>query len=487
MASSSSSIVGVLVGLGVVLAHIHGCLGADYKAALTSSLLFYEAQRSGKLPHDQRIKWRGDSGLQDGKASGIDLVGGYYDAGDHVKFGFPMAFTLTMLAWSVVEYGPQLGAKHELQNALTAIKWGTDYLLKAHPEPNVLYVQVGDGDSDHGCWMRPEEMTTPRPAYKIDAQHPGSDVAAESAAALAAASIAFKASDGRYSSKLLGHAKQLFEFARNHQGLYQNSVPGVGQFYSSSGFQDELLWAAVWLYRATGDRAYLDYLGGSGNVGGTRTMFSWDDKFAGVQILAAKLVLDGKVQASGVWSDFKSQGEQFLCSCLQKGNNNFRKTTGGLLYFADWNNLQYVTTATFLATVYSDYLAAKHAPMQCVGGLVQPSDLISFAKSQMDYILGSNPSGMSYMVGLGSKYPTQVHHRGASIVSIKTNPTPVECKAGFDLWFHKNAPNPNVLTGAVVGGPNINDQYSDTRTNYNMAETGTANAAPFVGVLARLA
>ena len=106
---------------------------------------------------------------------------------------------------------------------------------------------------------------------------------------------------------------------------------------------------------------------------------------------------------------------------------------------------------------------------------------------QVDYILGSNPNGMSYLVGLGSKYPSQVHHRGASIVSIKTNPTPVECKAGFDLWFHKNAPNPNVLTGAVVGGPDINDQYSDTRTNYNMAETGTANGAPFVGVLARLA
>ena len=93
--------------------------------------------------------------------------------------------------------------------------------------------------------------------------------------------------------------------------------------------------------------------------------------------------MDGKVQGSGVWSDFKSQGEQFLCSCLQKGNNNVKKSPGGLLSFGDWNNLQYVTTATFLATVYSDYLAAKHAPMQCVGGLVQPPDLISFAKSQV--------------------------------------------------------------------------------------------------------
>ncbi|KAG6574819.1 Endoglucanase 13, partial [Cucurbita argyrosperma subsp. sororia] len=485
--SSSSSIVGMLVGLGVVLAHINGCLGVDYKGALTKSLLYYEAQRSGKLPQNQRVQWRGDSGLHDGKDAGIDLVGGYYDAGDNVKFGFPMAFTLTMLSWSVVEYKAQLGAKHELQNALTAIKWGTDYLLKAHTEPNVMYCEVGDGDSDHSCWMRPEDMTTPRTSFRIDSQHPGSDLAGESAAALAAASVAFKSSNPAYSNTLLRHAKQLFDFARNNQGLYQNSVPVVGKFYPSSGFQDELLWASAWLYRATGDQTYLNYLGGSGNTGGTRTAFSWDDKFVGVQILAAKLVLDGKVQPSGLWSDFKSQGEQFLCSCLQKGNNNVKKTPGGLLSFGDWNNLQFVTTATFLATVYSDYLAAKHASIQCVGGLVQPSDLIAFAKSQVDYILGSNPNQMSYMVGFGSNYPTQVHHRGASIVSIKTNPNPVSCQDGFNLWFNRNAPNPNVLIGAVVGGPDANDGYSDQRNNFNMGEAAIANNAPLVGVLAKLA
>jgi len=38
----------------------------DYGAALTKSLLYYEAQRSGKLPPNQRVQWRGDSGLKDG-------------------------------------------------------------------------------------------------------------------------------------------------------------------------------------------------------------------------------------------------------------------------------------------------------------------------------------------------------------------------------------------------------------------------------------
>lgn len=39
----------------------------DYKDALMKSLLFLEAQRSGKLPKNNRVKWRGDSALQDGQ------------------------------------------------------------------------------------------------------------------------------------------------------------------------------------------------------------------------------------------------------------------------------------------------------------------------------------------------------------------------------------------------------------------------------------
>lgn len=101
--------------------------------------------------------------------------------------------------------------------------------------------------------------------------------------------------------------------------------------------------------------------------------------------------------------------------------------------------------------------------------------------------MGSNPKKMSYMVGFGSNYPTQIHHRGASIVSIKSNPSPVPCQAGFELWFNRNAPNPNVLHGAIVGGPDKNDQYTDSRQNYQMAEPATINTAPLVGVLARLA
>lgn len=72
----------------------------------------------------------------------MDLVGGYYDAGDNVKYGLPMAFTVTTLAWSALAYQRQLQAAGELQNVRAAIRWGTDYFLKAASHKTKLYVQV---------------------------------------------------------------------------------------------------------------------------------------------------------------------------------------------------------------------------------------------------------------------------------------------------------------------------------------------------------
>lgn len=68
-------------------------------------------------------------------------MGGYYDAGDNVKFNFPMAFSTTMLSWSVIEFGKFMGP--DQQHALEAIQWATDYFLKATSIPGFVFAQVG--------------------------------------------------------------------------------------------------------------------------------------------------------------------------------------------------------------------------------------------------------------------------------------------------------------------------------------------------------
>lgn len=86
---------------------------------------------AGKLPKNNGIPWRGDSGLQDGNDTDFKrgLVGGYYDAGDNIKFHFPMAFTITMLSWSLIEYNHKYETINEYNHMRDLIKWGTDYML----------------------------------------------------------------------------------------------------------------------------------------------------------------------------------------------------------------------------------------------------------------------------------------------------------------------------------------------------------------------
>ncbi|GFQ04201.1 endoglucanase 4 [Phtheirospermum japonicum] len=81
----------------------------DYGDTLLKSILFFEGQRSGRLPSTQCLTWRKDSALSDGFDKGVDLTGGYYDASVNVKFNFPMAFSTTMLVWGVLEYGKTKG------------------------------------------------------------------------------------------------------------------------------------------------------------------------------------------------------------------------------------------------------------------------------------------------------------------------------------------------------------------------------------------
>lgn len=62
------------------------------------------------------------------------------------------------------------------------------------------------------------------------------------------------------------------------------------------------------------------------------------------------------------------------------------------------------------------------------------------------------------MVGFGKNYPTKPHHGGASC------PPPDE-ECGWD-YLHIEKPNPNIILGALVGGPSKNDEYEDNRSNY---------------------
>jgi endoglucanase len=426
-----------------------------YGEALQKSYLFYEAQRAGDLPDDNRIEWRGDAALGDGSDVGKDLSGGYFDAGDHVKFNFPMAYTMTMLGWGVQEFQGAYQKSGQLDEALEAVKWGTDYLMKGivTDEYGVkeLYGQVGNGQVDHNYWGAPESMTMERPSYKIDREHPGSDLAGETAAALTSASMIFRSQDSQYADSLLSNARLVYDFAEQYQGKYSDSITDASQFYKSfNGYQDELAWGAAWLYKATGEQTYLDkaksYLGDTLYYGGAQ---SWDTKNYGAGIIIAETTQD---------ATYKNMVENWLNNWVS-GGNGVQYTEGGLAWNASWGSLANSSTNAMLAGIYSDKVNDYDGRYA------------NFAKEQVDYILGDNPRGFSYMTGFGNSYPLQPHHRAASGIS-----------DGSDT----SAANKHILYGAMVGGPkSANDyDYQDLRSDYVSNEVAMNYNSGLTGAMA---
>ncbi|XP_071702014.1 endoglucanase 1-like [Rutidosis leptorrhynchoides] len=395
-----------------------------------------------------------------------------------------MAFTTTMLAWSIIEFGDNM--KSELANAKAALQWSSDYLLKAATAtPGTLYVQVGEPNSDHHCWERPEDMDTPRNVYKISAQNPGSDVAAETAAALAAASIVFQNSNPSYSKMLLQTAMNVFDLADKYRGSYSDSLGSVVcPFYCSySGYNDELLWGAAWIHRASNDASYMSYIQSNGHTDGSEDddfSFSWDDKRAGTKVLLSKFFLENKIDE---FQMYKQHSDNYICSLIPGLPNSQSYTPGGLLYKQSESNLQYVTTSSFLLLTYAKYLNSNGGRTSCGSTIVTSDSLIVQAKKQIDYILGDNPMRMSYMVGFSDKYPTRIHHRGSSVPSVHDHPDRISCDDGRQ-YYNSGSPNPNILIGAIVGGPDSNDNYGDDRSNYSESEPATYINAPFVGAVA---
>jgi len=361
----------------------------NYGQVMGLSLMFYEAQRSGALPKNNRIPWRGDSAMEDGKDVGLDLTGGWYDAGDHVKFNFPMAWSATTLAWGVHEYWDAWKQAGELEHALDQLKWVADYLVKCHPDKDTFYVQVGDGNGDHNYWGTAETMTMSRPAYAVGrggGRQAGSAAIGEAAAALAATSLLFKQhGDTTYAAHLVATAKSLFELANTNQGGFSVSEP----FYVSSSFTDELAWAASWLYEATGIKDYLDTAEGLYNGGccGSAWSYSWDAKSPGVQILLYKQT--HKPQ-------YKTDSSNFVGGAISKGT-----TPKGLAYWDKWGSNRYAANAAFIALVAADYG-------------IHTDDGRAWATKQINYMLGDAHGGInkdtglpfySFVCGYGDDFP----------------------------------------------------------------------------------
>jgi endoglucanase len=423
--------------------------GYNYAEALQKSLFFYEAQQSGTLPSWNRVDWRGPSCLKD------TVTGGWYDAGDHVKFGLPMSSATGMLAWAEYEYKSGLIASGQQTPFENTLKFTMDYLVKCHQGSQLVY-QIGSGSADHAYWGPVEvieEMMT-RPSYTCNA----SCVLADTAATLAMGSIIF--SNATY----LQHAKDLYSVADSVQS--DASYTAANGFYDSfSGFWDELIWAGVWLYLATNDSSYLakaeSYVPNLEKEGYNATdpikykwTQSWDDKHYGALLLLARITNKPEyVTFMEMYLDWWTIGYN---------GSKITYTPGGLAWLDTWGSLRYAINTSFIAFVYSDW----------VTDTAKKDRYRSFAESQVNYALGTNPRKGSFVVGYGTNSPQHPHHRNAHSSY---------CGMINDPPTHKH-----ILYGALVGGPDSSDAYTDAIDNYTCNEVATDYNAGYTGCLMKL-
>ena len=426
--------------------------GFRYGEVLQKNFLLYQANRGGRLKDDHRITWRGDATVNDGRDVNRDLSGGYYDAGDHIIFTQPFAFSLTMLAWGGAEYKEAYREAGQLDELLDTIEWGTDWFLRAHEvdesgETERLWVQVSNGE-DHRYWVPPEMIDdyTARPSYSVDKNKPGTEIAAGTASAFAATSILYRGIDDDYADLLLERARSLYAFANTYRAKYTDSVPEASPFYTSwSGYYDELALGGVWMYRATGEEQYLrnaeqvykDHIG----YGGDWTYAPDEHKYAALALLAK--------ESPDPW--FAERFDEWL-SLWVNGESGITYTPGGFAHRTYWSSAPLTLATAYLAEWYHDK--------------VEPNARYSeFAKNQLDYLLGNNPRNYSYVVGYGNNYPVRPHHRGSAY------PQPVD---------NGSAPNTHTLWGALVGGLVEADDYAhfDIRSDYIANEVGISYNAP---------
>jgi len=317
----------------------------------------------------------------------------------------------------------------------------------------VLFAIVGEPKKDHDYWGRAENYTDFRTGQMVTEGSPGSAVSAEVAAAMAAASLVLTrwGDESIYPKQLQARAELLIDFAASHRRMYHQSVPVLAKHYKSSGYKDELVWGAAWVFRATGKQMYFDLAKTWYNEYGMAKAplgmrFSWDDKTIGTQVLMAQITDDLSLRAK-----YQSHAESY-CNDIQKPSKALY-TPGGLVYLDEWGPIRYSMNAAFACLLVSDqtediYLARR---------------LHKWSQSQVDYVLGAKLNGFSFMVGFGKKYPLRPHHRGSSC---PTNITEV-CNYNFAMTEERN---PIIIWGAVVGGPDRHDGYKDERLQFRQSE-----------------
>src|SRR3989475_2468399 len=451
-----------------------------YSNPLANSLFFYQNERdgpnfiasplrtaAGHVNDQSATVYITPSTNNNGRFSGdlkpvspatvIDASGGWWDAGDYLKFVQTTSYTLGVLLIGARDFPNQMGAG---SSDFTAEgKFGLDWMQHMWDDNNrVLYYQVGIGNgnsqtvSDHDIWRLPQADDTYQSCsshYRYICHRPvfintagganasiSPNLAGRMAAALAECYQVFKASDPAYANRCLLSAEHIFDLANTApSGNLLTVIPF--SFYPESEWRDDLELGATELYFAV-------------QVGGLPAGLPHSDPMFYLTAAArwANAYITGPGDASDTLNLYDVSGlahyELYRAIGLAGNPSGLAVTQAALLADLKKQLDKAVTQAgsdpSGFGFPWAAYDTTSHG-----GGLVVMANeydnlagstaYAAYATRWLANVLGTNAWGTSLIVGDGSTFPHCMQHQVANLVGSLDGTSPV-------------------LKGAAVGGPN---------------------------------
>lgn len=376
--------------------------------------------------------------------NGTDLSGGWYDAGDFIKFGLPFASTAYLLlkgydvfpdGYSDVNSYDKIGTSDKIPDVLNEVKTATDFMMKAIINNSTVIYDVGTGGEHQSCGLDCGGACCSAKGNRPASVANGADVPGLYAATLALMSSLYRQYDAPYADKCLEKAKMAYTAG---WGKKRMSSVMSGGFYDPSGegkaavYQDKMMAGAIELYKVTKTQLYFDNL----KEMSTANITSYNP---------AGWVSVGPVVSFELWRQGLGDGAL-------------------LLSHVGWTKSLVLTTpASMKGAFFNTHwgMAGDNGDVAFTAGLAYvltgDESYRTFAETTLKWVSG-HAGGRSYIVGYNNG-PTAVHHRNA----ISSGKLP---------------------TGALVSGPNNDGTFNAGTGDYEYTEVAIDYNAGIPGGIA---
>lgn len=395
----------------------------NYAKLLQYSLYFYDANMCGSAAENSAFSWR--SACHTGDA----VAGGFHDAGDAIKCGLTAGFTASTLGWMCYEYQDQFQETGTMEHYQLIMNEFCDFFkasttLSGGAVTSFVY-EMGEDGKDHSTWYAPEKMWDRDSSETYSVTDGASNVAAQYAAALAQNYII----SGREED--LTYATALYNFAAKYRKMTDDQST-----YRDKDVQDDISWAAGWMYLATKQDDYL-----TENSKYTSSTNDWTKDYCYANASLGAAIINAEI--TGNWSYATS----YIDGIVNSNQNQF-------YVMNSWGSARHNTLMQTCALVVSHHKDESG------------KDYSEWAQKQMNYILGDNNANVCLVVGWNDVSATSPHHRAAS------NLTNSSDWHEYNSWDGDYASSGgHILYGALCGGPTS----SDFTTYQKTAKDATSN------------